>query len=139
MLCYSLAEAEAVNEVFYSRFKLNFHSFLDLFCMGSAHQLINIGGISSVTTSYSLRKKCTYSELFWSVFSCIRTEYGEIRSIFLYSVRMRWNTDQNNSQYGHFLRSKWFKNLKLSFVFSVKRTREFKWYKVTCWNRLEEF
>ena len=27
----------------------------------------------------SLREKCPYSELFWSVFSRIRTEYGEIR------------------------------------------------------------
>ena len=26
----------------------------------------------------ALRKKCPYSELFWSVFSNIRTEYGEI-------------------------------------------------------------
>ena len=24
--------------------------------------------------------KCPYSEFFWSAFSCIRTEYGEIRS-----------------------------------------------------------
>ena len=31
---------------------------------------------------------------FLSVFSCIETEYGEIRSIFLYLVRMRDNTDQ---------------------------------------------
>ena len=29
----------------------------------------------------SLRKKCQYSEFFWSVFSRIWTEYGEIRSI----------------------------------------------------------
>ena len=29
---------------------------------------------------YALRKKYPYSELFWSVFSRIRTEYGEIRS-----------------------------------------------------------
>ena len=29
----------------------------------------------------SLRKKCPYSELFWSLFFRIRTEYGEIRSI----------------------------------------------------------
>ena len=28
----------------------------------------------------SLRKKCPYSELFWSVFFPIRTEYGEILS-----------------------------------------------------------
>ena len=30
---------------------------------------------------------------------------GEIRGISPYSVRMRENTDQNNSEYGHFLRS----------------------------------
>ena len=32
-----------------------------------------------------LREKIRYSKLFWSVFSRIRTEYGEIH----YSVRMR--------------------------------------------------
>ena len=26
----------------------------------------------------SMRKKCLYSELFWSVFSHMQTEYGEI-------------------------------------------------------------
>ena len=39
--------------------------------------------------------KCPYSELFWSAFSRIRTEYGEIRS----------NADKNNFEYGHFWRS----------------------------------
>ena len=52
-----------------------------------------------------LREKCLYSELFWSVFSRIRTEYGEILRISPYSVRMWENADQNNSKYGHFLRS----------------------------------
>ena len=56
-------------------------------------------------TYLALRIECPYLELFWSVFSCIRTEYGEIRSISLYSVPMRENTDQNNSKYGHFLSS----------------------------------
>ena len=37
-----------------------------------------------------------------SVFCCIGTEYGEIKSIPLYSVRMRGNTDQKNSEYKHF-------------------------------------
>ena len=39
----------------------------------------------------ALRKMCPYSNLFWSIFSLIRTvpEY----------------TDQNNSKYGHILRS----------------------------------
>ena len=45
-----------------------------------------------------MRKKCPYSELFWSIFSLIRTEYVE-------TVRMRENTDQNNFEYGHFLHS----------------------------------
>ena len=53
----------------------------------------------------TLRQKCPYSELFWSVFSRIRTEYGEILRISSYSVRMRENTDQNNCKYGYFLRS----------------------------------
>ena len=39
----------------------------------------------------TLREKCQYSELFWSVNSRIRTEYGEIY--------------QNSSKYGHSSRS----------------------------------
>ena len=50
-----------------------------------------------------LRKKCPHSELLWSVFSRIRTEYGKIFSP--YSVQIRENTDQNNSKYGQFLPS----------------------------------
>ena len=46
-------------------------------------------------------------ELFLSTFSHIRKKYGEIRSIFPYSVRMWENEDQNNSKYGHFLHSFW--------------------------------
>ena len=34
---------------------------------------------------YSLSKKCPYSELFWSVFSRIWTEYGEIPYLFIFS------------------------------------------------------
>ena len=49
-----------------------------------------------------MRKKCPYFELFWSVFSRIRTDYGEILRISPYSVRMLENTDQNNSAYGQF-------------------------------------
>ena len=53
----------------------------------------------------SLSEKCPYSDLFWSAFSHIRTEYGEIRRISRYSVRMWENTDQNNAEYVHILRS----------------------------------
>ena len=52
-----------------------------------------------------LLKKCPHSELFWSTFSLIWTDYGEIWSISTYSVWMRENADQNNSEYGHFLHS----------------------------------
>ena len=54
---------------------------------------------------HTLRKKCPNSELFWLVFSRIQTEYGEIRSISTYLVRMWENMDQNNSEYGLFSRS----------------------------------
>ena len=56
-------------------------------------------------SSYALREKCPYSELFWSAFSLIRTEYGQILRISPYSVQMQKNVDQNNSEYGHFLLS----------------------------------
>ena len=48
----------------------------------------------------ALRKKCPYSELFWLVFPA----FGDT-NISPYSVRMRENTDQNKSEYGHFLGS----------------------------------
>ena len=41
-------------------------------------------------TLHTLRKKCQYSELFWSVFS---------------PIPIRENGGQNNSEYGHFSRS----------------------------------
>ena len=47
-------------------------------------------------------EKCMYSMFFWSVFFWIWTKYGEIRSI---SIQMLENTDQKNSEYGHYSRS----------------------------------
>ena len=58
-----------------------------------------------ILNSQTVRKKCPYSELFWSVFSRIWTEYREILCISLYSVQMREEKDQNNSGYGQFLRN----------------------------------
>ena len=45
-----------------------------------------------------MREKFPYLEFFGSVFSCIRSEYGEIRGISSYSVRMQENTDQKNPE-----------------------------------------
>ena len=58
-----------------------------------------------ITIGYTLRERCPYSELFWSAFSRIRTEYGDILHISPHSVRMRENADQNNFEHGHFSRS----------------------------------
>ena len=45
----------------------------------------------------------SYSDPHFTAFRLnTETEYGEKRSISPYSVRMRENTDQNNSEYGHF-------------------------------------
>ena len=53
----------------------------------------------------TLCEKCPYSEISWSVISRIRAEYGETLRISPYSVWMRENADQNNFEYGQFLRS----------------------------------
>ena len=56
-------------------------------------------------THSTMREKSPYSEFSWSVFSSIRTEYGEIPRISSYSVQMQENMDQKNSKYQHFSRS----------------------------------
>ena len=50
------------------------------------------------------REKCPYLVFFWSVFSRISTKYREILCISPYSLQMRENTDQENTEYGHFSR-----------------------------------
>ena len=59
----------------------------------------------SRTRELTLREKCPYSELFWSLFSRIRTECLEVLRVFPYSVPIRENADQNNSGYRRFLHS----------------------------------
>ena len=54
--------------------------------------------------------KCTAQKtsifgFFWCVLSRIRTEYGEILCISTNSFWIRENTDQKNSEYGHFSHS----------------------------------
>ena len=76
---------------------------------------------STVYPSYSsvtLRKKLSYSELFWFVFSCIWTKYEVLRSKSWYSVWMWENKNQNNSKYGHFLYS-------LAHVILFHRTHDY--------------
>ena len=62
-------------------------------------------GSLNFTLLLQLGEKRPYSEVFLSVFSRIQTEQGEVIRISTYSVRMQENVDQNNSEYGQFLRS----------------------------------
>ena len=41
-------------------------------------------------------KSVQIRSFFWSIFSCIRTEYGDLRNKSPYSVRIQENTDQKN-------------------------------------------
>ena len=71
----------------------------------------------------TLCEKCPYSEFFWYVFSSIWTKYREILCIFPYSVLMRENTDQKNSEYGHFSRSvKCTKKVKGVIMYNLRNT-----------------
>ena len=60
---------------------------------GKVIQFFIEGRVLHVEVKQSLRKKCPYSELFWSAFSRIWTEYREMQSMSPYSVRIRENTD----------------------------------------------
>ena len=77
-------------------FSYNFRALLSNCC------ILVVGGRCSVAAFYVKKffaqnhcvKSVQIGSFFWSLFSRIRTEYGEIRSISPYSVRMPENTDQ---------------------------------------------
>ena len=50
-------------------------------------------------------KSAQVRNFFWSVFSCIRTEYRDLLCKYPYSVRTQENTEQKNSVFEHFSRS----------------------------------
>ena len=70
------------------------------------------------------------------MFSHIWTEYGEIRSIYLYSVRMRENTDQKISEYAvsvvHRLKERKLMALWTPFLFALIIINIVTW--ITCLN-----
>ena len=57
---------------------------------------------SDVIILLTLRKKSPHSELFWSAFSRIRTEYGEISAVRMRSeCRKMWNRINPNTDTFH--------------------------------------
>ena len=68
----------------------------------------------------TLRKKCPYSELFWSAFSSHFTSERYEVPVFSPNAGKRGkNADQNNSEYGHFLRSDMIICFHLHFAFQT--------------------
>ena len=87
-------------------FKLKLKSCIDL---ARTHNWFKEGLLDEVAFERSLRKKCPYSELFWSAFfpqsDWIR-RYIPYFSVFsLNAGKCGKNADQNNSEYRHFLLS----------------------------------
>ena len=81
-----------------------FLSFFFFYLEPCFHYLVLKLYFTKITHS-TMREKSPYSEFFWSVFSSIRTEYGQIPRISSYSVQIQENMDQKNSKYQHFSRS----------------------------------
>ena len=59
--------------------------------------------VSHIVDMFNTWEKCPYLEFYWSAFSHIRTEYGELLRKSSYSLQMQENTDQENSKYAPFL------------------------------------
>ena len=105
------------------------------------------------TERVTLREKCPYSEFFWSLLSRIRREYVEIPLISLYSVPMRENKDQKNSQNLHHSRSylifilacfsnidRKIKNQFPSFIFTNVSLRAPSWnLKITIFSEITKY
>ena len=92
--------------------------FYSKVCITKKHRLYQKTLTLQLTYQHCVKSVRIRSK-FQSVFFRIRTEYGEILRISPYSVRLRENTDQNNFEYGHFLRSVTFQNWHLDGVHSI--------------------
>ena len=80
----------------------------------------------------TLREKCPHTEFFWSVFSCIRTEYRDLYRKSPHLVRIQENTDQKK-----LLIWTLFTQWKLDPVvpgFSTIYSHSLWWYLVFEWN-----
>ena len=75
--------------------------FQYLFYLTHLHRPVHTMSFISVTKT-SLREKCPYSEFFWSLFSCIWTEFEDLLRKSPYSVQMQENIDERNSKHGRF-------------------------------------
>ena len=89
MICFSHS---LISDAFRCHFCLEVLAWLILLCVPVFREKFLFKYIFHYYIT--LREKCQIRSNFWSLFSLIRTEYGEILCISPYSVRMRESTDQ---------------------------------------------
>ena len=89
MICFSHS---LISDAFRCHFYLEVLAWLILLCVPVFREKFLFKYIFHYYIT--VREKCQIRSNFWSVFSLIRTEYGEILCISPYSVRMRESTDQ---------------------------------------------
>ena len=85
-----------------------------------------------VTTNFpllSLHEKCSYLEFFWSVFSRIRTEYGDSLSNSPYTVKLRKNIDHKNFEQGQFYAVYLPKMFPMKYSLCLSRPYSFNFFK----------
>ena len=84
--------------------------------------------IQDVKETYTAWKLAKYKVFFWFVFSCIRTEYGDLLHKSPYSVRIEENTDQKKLCTGYVPFTSWRKYRRVlseySFLFQVRKNLE---------------
>ena len=73
--------------------------------------LRNIGKTSKYSDYCHCMKSVQIRNYFWSVFSCIRTEYGDLVNLRIQSECRKIQT-RNNSIFGYFSRSVWLNSSK---------------------------
>ena len=78
-----------------------------------------------LTQTLALCEKCPNTEFSWSVFSHIRTKYGDLRNKSLYSVRIREYTDQKKTPHLDTFRAVWKRDFQLLIwlVFNCQYTK----------------
>ena len=94
-----LGEISAFYTVYYSHIKKHFAHIINNGFPSSCRYMYCFS-VTAFVPCRSLHYKCRYLEFFWSVFSCIRSEYGNLQSKSPYLVPMWENADQKNSEYG---------------------------------------
>ena len=87
-----------------------------MFIISESRSLFFCSECASVVHKEPMREESSNTELFWSVFSRILSEYGELRSKSLYSVKVLENTDQKIPYLDNFY------VVNLSRMFDIQRS-----------------